>query len=509
MGSKRSAAAHGAAAASGCTPGWPSGAIAGDVADELYEKLAAFANYGFPESHSVSFAYLVYASSWLKLLRPGGVLRRRCSTPSRWASGRPHTLVQDARRHGVVVRTPDLNASLAGATLEPTRPTTAGGGGRAAGAGGRSRGLGDRARPTASATSWPSDRRRPAVHRPWRTSPGGCRRSRSPSSRRWPPPVRSASASGWRRREALWAAGAVAQSRPGPPARHRHRRRAPPLPGMRRRRRRWPTCGPPAWRRTATPRGSCATQLDERGRGHRRGLWDVEPGRGSLVAGVVTHRQRPMTAQGTTFLNLEDETGLINVVVSKGCWARFRRVARGAPAMTIRGRLERVRGRHQRGGRAPRRCSSCPPARPLQPRLPLTALDGGRAVPFAPTRRTLEGEPAVAPEVTRGATMTMYGANPDELTALGNKLTAQVDVIATLIGDVNGVLTSTTWQGPARDRFEGEWTGSFASSLKALQDAFGAAGTECRSRAAALAQVMGATDLSRSGHPASRYRERG
>jgi uncharacterized protein YukE len=89
--------------------------------------------------------------------------------------------------------------------------------------------------------------------------------------------------------------------------------------------------------------------------------------------------------------------------------------------------------------------------------------------------------------------MTMYGANPDELTALGNKLTAQVDVIATLIGDVNGVLTSTTWQGPARDRFEGEWTGSFTSSLKALQDAFAAAGTECRSRAAALAQVMGAT----------------
>ena len=63
-----------------------------------------------------------------------------------------------------------------------------------------------------------------------------------------------------------------------------------------------------------------------------------------LVAGVVTHRQRPMTAQGTTFLNLEDETGLINVVMSKGCWARFRRVAREAPAMLIRGRLERSEG---------------------------------------------------------------------------------------------------------------------------------------------------------------------
>ena len=74
------------------------------------------------------------------------------------------------------------------------------------------------------------------------------------------------------------------------------------------------------------------------------GLWDVEPGARVLVAGVVTHRQRPMTAQGTTFLNLEDETGLINVVVSKGCWARYRRVAREAPALLIRGRLERSEG---------------------------------------------------------------------------------------------------------------------------------------------------------------------
>ena len=69
-----------------------------------------------------------------------------------------------------------------------------------------------------------------------------------------------------------------------------------------------------------------------------------EPARTVTVAGVVTHRQRPMTAQGMTFLNLEDETGLINVVVSKGCWARFRTVAREAPAMLIRGRLERSEG---------------------------------------------------------------------------------------------------------------------------------------------------------------------
>ena len=66
----------------------------------------------------------------------------------------------------------------------------------------------------------------------------------------------------------------------------------------------------------------------------RRGVLTAEDLRGATprstvrVAGIVTHRQRPMTAQGTTFLNLEDETGLINVVISKGCWKRYRHVVR-------------------------------------------------------------------------------------------------------------------------------------------------------------------------------------
>ncbi|HYI61261.1 MAG TPA: OB-fold nucleic acid binding domain-containing protein [Acidimicrobiales bacterium] len=62
------------------------------------------------------------------------------------------------------------------------------------------------------------------------------------------------------------------------------------------------------------------------------------------VAGVVTHRQRPATAGGTIFVNLEDETGLVNVVVSRGCWIRFRRVATAAPALLVTGRLERAEG---------------------------------------------------------------------------------------------------------------------------------------------------------------------
>jgi error-prone DNA polymerase len=73
-------------------------------------------------------------------------------------------------------------------------------------------------------------------------------------------------------------------------------------------------------------------------------LHEIEHGTRVLVGGVVTHRQRPATAAGITFLNLEDETGLINVVCSRGCWTRYRRVARSAPALLIRGKLEKVEG---------------------------------------------------------------------------------------------------------------------------------------------------------------------
>jgi error-prone DNA polymerase len=63
-----------------------------------------------------------------------------------------------------------------------------------------------------------------------------------------------------------------------------------------------------------------------------------------VVAGVVTHRQHPETAHGAVFLNLEDETGHVNVVFSVGAWARWRHVAETAPALVIRGSLERGQG---------------------------------------------------------------------------------------------------------------------------------------------------------------------
>jgi error-prone DNA polymerase len=84
--------------------------------------------------------------------------------------------------------------------------------------------------------------------------------------------------------------------------------------------------------------------LEEAGVLSAAGLLEAEPGRRVRVGGVVTHRQRPATAGGVTFLNLEDETGLVNVVVSPGVWGRYRRVARESSAMVVRGRVERSEG---------------------------------------------------------------------------------------------------------------------------------------------------------------------
>ena len=249
--------------------------ITGEIADELFVKMTAFANYGFPESHSVSFAYLVYASSWIKYHEPAAFCAALLNAQP-MGFWRPHTLVRDARRHGVVVRTPDLNASLAAATLEPCADVAPAGSAVRLGIG-SVRGIGEELAEEIEAARRPTAR---TVHR--RTSCGGCRRSTSPSWRRWPRPGCSASASGSTGGRRCGRSGAVAAVAAGSPARHRHRRHAPraarhvagggggrrPV-GHRRGARRAPHAVP--------ARRSC----DAAGVVTAAGLWDVEPGRGS------------------------------------------------------------------------------------------------------------------------------------------------------------------------------------------------------------------------------------
>jgi error-prone DNA polymerase len=309
--------------------------ITGEVAEELFVKMAAFANYGFPESHSVSFAYLVYASSWIKRYEPAAFCAALLNAQPMgfWS---PHSLVRDARRHGVVVHTPDLNASAAVAILEPCESSD---GGLAVRLGlGSIRSIG-----AALATSIEAAR-----------VAGGPYGSAEDLVRRVPGVTLAhleamATAGvfgcfGTGRREALWAAGAVNESRPDRLGGLATGVVAPCLPGMDA----VQEAVADLWATGVAPDGHptqfVREQLDRRGVVRSVDLWDIEPRSRVWVGGVVTHRQRPMTAQGITFMNLEDETGLINVIVSKGCWARHRQLAREAPALLIRGRLERSEG---------------------------------------------------------------------------------------------------------------------------------------------------------------------
>ena len=308
--------------------------ITGAIADEIYEKMEAFSSYGFPESHSVSFAYLVYSSAWIKLHEPAIFCAALLnSQPMGFWS--PHTLVQDARRHGVVVRTPDINASRANAWLEIDPQST---GGLSVRLGvGSVRGIG-----TELAARIEAARPFVDIEDLVRRVPG--------LSVKQLEALATAGVFGESfdvsRRTALWNAGALVESSPD-----RLRGTAsvstPHLPGMQ------PVEEAVAdlWSTGVSPDGHPTVflreSLRELGVLTATELNDIaprEPERRVLVAGVVTHRQRPMTAKGTTFFSLEDETGLLNVLCSRGCWARHAEVLRRSSALLVRGRLQYAEG---------------------------------------------------------------------------------------------------------------------------------------------------------------------
>jgi error-prone DNA polymerase len=305
--------------------------ITGAIADEIFDKMAAFASYGFPESHSVSFAYLVYSSSYIKLHEPA-VFCAALLNAQPMGFWSPHTLVRDARRHGVVVHTPDINASADLATLEPCTDSF---GGLAVRLGiGSVRGVGaEVARVVAQGRPYAS--LEDLAHRVPQLS------------RKQMEAMATAGAFthsfGDDRRHTLWEAGAHGnngehlQGMLGLNSR-------PTLPGME------PVEEAIAdlWATGISPDGHptifLREQLNAKGVVTADALVQVSHKDRAWVAGIVTHRQRPVSARGATFISLEDETGLINVVCSKGCWARYRAVARDASALLVRGRVESANG---------------------------------------------------------------------------------------------------------------------------------------------------------------------
>ncbi|WP_084129796.1 error-prone DNA polymerase [Demequina sp. NBRC 110055] len=341
--------------------------ITADVAAQIFDKLKAFSDFGFPESHSYSFAYLVYASSWLKVHRPAafyaGLL---AAQPMGFYS--PQSLAADARRHGQVVLRPCVARSDALATVERLdAPFAAPGETRADMARlvrvdrtlavrmglASVRGLGaDAAQAIVDARAERpfSDlrdmARRVRVRPSGVSGQAGLAPEKGLTTAQWEALATAGALEsfGVTRREGLWASGALSLEGPDTLPGTAPGVDAPMLPGMSVVEEAIADVWASGVSTDTYPTVFVRDGLDAQGVLTVAGVLGYEAERRVSVAGVVTHRQRPGTAKGVTFLSLEDETGFLNVICSRGLWRRFQAVARRSPALVIRGRIERADG---------------------------------------------------------------------------------------------------------------------------------------------------------------------
>ena len=296
-------------------------------ARQIFHQIQGFGEYGFPESHSASFALLVYVSAWLKRFEPAAFA---CALINSQPMGfyAPSQIVQDARRHGVEVRSPDAHSSDYDCSLEPGKdgePSIRLGLRMIAGL---SRAGAERI--VAARTSGP-----------------------------WRDVTDLAERAGLDRGDlgALASAGALAGI-----AGHRHRARWDvagiedhrPLFGR--------GGGPEALPLLRRPGEGQDIVADYRSLGLTLGrhpmallrerlsrericaadsLREIENGRRVRYAGIVINRQRPGSAKGVTFVTLEDETGHANIIVWRKVAENQRRALLGSRLMEVTGRIQR------------------------------------------------------------------------------------------------------------------------------------------------------------------------
>jgi error-prone DNA polymerase len=321
-----------------------------DVAEDIYEKILAFSSYGFPESHAISFAYLVYASAWLKCYYPAAftaaLLRAQ---PMGFYS--PASLISDVRRHGVEIRGVDVNASGVLAVLE------------------RTGGHNGTHEPTDQPQPVPSGGKpvpgQPAIRvglfevrnlgkdvaaaivagQPYADLEDFARRTKVSL------PALEALATagafgcfGLERREALWAAGAAASITGGQLPGTTIGLTAPALTPMTPAEVTFADMWSTGTYGATHPIEHIREGLAERGVTPAADLRDARDGATVTVGGLVTHRQQPGTARGVVFLSLEDETGMANVICPPDVWQRHRKIGVDASALLVSGRVERLDG---------------------------------------------------------------------------------------------------------------------------------------------------------------------
>jgi error-prone DNA polymerase len=300
---------------------------AAQFADQIYNQILGFGSYGFPQSHSASFALLVYTSAWLRCHAPAAFVAGLLNS---WPMGfyAPAQLVNDARRNGVVFRPIDVLNSEWDCTLEPNTdgaPEVRLGLRMVSGLA-EAQGLAITEQRAASGPYADVDELAHRANLP--------RRSMELLAR-----AGALATLAGHRRSAHW--GAIGIER---------------LPGV--------LAGTSAREKPlgfAAPTEGEDIVADYRGMGLTLGrhplallrsklnrlkayrataLATLQSGLKIRVAGIVTHRQRPETASGVIFMSLEDETGTINLIVWPSVQHSQREALFGARLMVVQGELQ-------------------------------------------------------------------------------------------------------------------------------------------------------------------------
>jgi error-prone DNA polymerase len=333
-----------------------------DFAQRCFDQIKGFGEYGFPESHAAAFGQLVYVSAWIKCFYPevfcAALLN---SQPMGFYS--PAQLVRDAREHGVDVLPPDVGVSDWDCTLEDGReavhnhhPVI-----RAP----------FRIPPSPAPNAFPGDRRRAmrlglrrvdGLRKEWAERLMEVRaaapfasiddlRTRAELPAAALDAVAAADALGslkLSRREGLWAAKGLPATAPAPlfAAMGLDEADGQPPEAL-------PT--PDASQEVVNdyetlnlslkghPVGFLRERLTAAGAVSSRAYQTLRDGRRATVAGVVLVRQRPGKGN-VCFITLEDETGVVNVVLWHDLFVKYRPVVMGARLMLVKGRVQRAEG---------------------------------------------------------------------------------------------------------------------------------------------------------------------
>jgi len=298
--------------------------VDGEIAEQIFRQLSAFSGYGFCKSHAAAFALVTYQTLYLKAYYPEAFT---CALLNHQPMGfyAPDVLIGDAQRHGIAVLRPDVNHSQARCTLEKD------GGKRAIRLGlCYVHGLGE---------EWQERIVERRGERPFKDLRDLCVRTGLPRSL-VENMIRSGTMDslGRERRDLLWELGALVYREDELDVEIPVLQvQLPALGRLERLGWEYELLGLSPDDHLMDIYGE---QLREQGVLRSDELISYGDGRTVLVAGLVITRQRPPSAKGTVFFTLEDQAGLINLVISPEVYRQYRSILRGSPLLVVEGRVQ-------------------------------------------------------------------------------------------------------------------------------------------------------------------------